>query len=212
MKHQIQNLTLTVFALGLCGCATNSIKQSWKSPAYQGGPARKIAVLAVADRGIIRQGFENRFVNQFRARKQDAIVTHELLSLPEIKADKPAAGARVRAAGADVVLIIRLVDQATYSRQVAATPALFVPTVTGYGTYGWYDYYDVAYTDMGVIWGSMKQDIYLESNLFDLKTGQRLWSALTLTVLKEDADRLEVADALVGKIVNALHKDGLMRQ
>jgi hypothetical protein len=65
--------------------------------------------------------------------------------------------------------------------------------------------------DMGVIWGSMKQNLYLNSSLFDLKTGQRLWSATTLTVLKENADRLEVADSLVAKIVGALRKDGLIR-
>jgi hypothetical protein len=57
----------------------------------------------------------------------------------------------------------------------------------------------------------MKQDIYLDSSLFDLKTGQRLWSALTSTVLKENADRLVVADSLVAKVVGAMRKDGLIR-
>jgi hypothetical protein len=64
---------------------------------------------------------------------------------------------------------------------------------------------------MGVTWGSMQQNIYLDSNLFDLKTGQRLWSAMTLSVLKENADRLEVADSLVAKVVGAMRKDGLVR-
>ena len=117
----------------------------------------------------------------------------------------------MRAAGATAVLIVRLVDQSTYSRQVRATPALYVSTVTGYESYSWYDCYSVAYTDMGVVWSSLKQNIYLDSSLFDLKTGQRLWSALTLTVLKEDADRLVVADSLVAKLVNALRKDGIVR-
>jgi hypothetical protein len=63
---------------------------------------------------------------------------------------------------------------------------------------------------MGVVWGSTKQNIYLDTSLFDLKTGQRLWSALTLTLLKENEDRLVVADALVAKLVSALRKDGLI--
>jgi hypothetical protein len=211
MKHQIRHLALAAFGLWLCGCASSSIKQTWKSPACQPGQVQKIAVLAVADRGMVRQGLENRFVRDLRGCGQDAMATHELLGLSEIKADKEAAAARFRAAGANTVLIIRLVDQTTYSRGMRATPEIWAPTANGYDSYGWYDYYSVAFMDMGVVWGSMKQDLYLDSNLFDLKTGQRLWSALSLTVLKENADRLEVADSLVAKVVRALRKDGLIR-
>jgi hypothetical protein len=210
MKYQLQILALAAFALGLCGCATSSIKQSWKSPAYQGSPVQKLSILAVDERNFVRQALENRFVSELRAHGQDALATHEILGLPEIEADKEAAGARVRAAGADAVLIIRLVDQSTYSRQVRATPALYTSTASGYESYGWYDYYSVAFTDMGVVWGSTKENIYLDSSLFDLKTGQRLWSALTLTVLKEDVDRLTEADAFVAIVVNAMRKDGLI--
>ena len=211
MKNQMQYVTLAALALWLGGCATSSVKQSWKSPSYQGGPAQKVAVLAVDERGLVRTAFENRFVRDLRGHAQEALATHELLGLTAIKADKEAAAARVRTAGADVVLIVRLVDQTTRSRQVQATPALFVPTATGYGDCGWYDYYTVAFTDMGVVWGSTKQDIYLESSLFDLKTGRRLWSALTLTVLQDGMDRLVEADSLVAKVVEAMRQDGLVR-
>jgi len=200
-----------VFALCLCGCASSSIKQTWKSPACQPGQVQKMAVLVVDDRGMVRQGVENRFVRDLRGRGQDVMATHELLSLSEIKADKDAAAARFRDAGVNAVLIVRMVDRTTYSREMRATPECWVSTVTGYENTGWYDYYSVAFMDMGVIWGSMKQNLYLNSSLFDLKTGQRLWSATTLTVLKENADRLEVADSLVAKIVGALRKDGLIR-
>ncbi len=211
MNNQLRHLAFASFALLLSGCASSSIKQSWKSPGYQGGPPKAIAIVAVADRGNVRAGIENRFVRDLRANGQDATATYELLTLPAIKEDKEAAAARFRAAGADAVLIVRLVDQATYSRTVQATPEHFVPTVTGYSSYGWYDAYSVAYMDMGTTWGSYQQNIYLDSSLFDLKTGQRLWSALSLTVLKEDADRLAVVDALVAKVVGALRKDGLAR-
>jgi hypothetical protein len=211
MKNPIRHLALAAFALWLSGCASSSIKQTWKSPGYQGGPHKAIAVLAVDDRGMVRQGFENRFVQDLRANGQDAMATYELLALPAIKADKEAAAARLRAAGADAVLIVRLVDQSTYNREVRATPEHWVPTVAGYDHYGWYDAYSVAFMDMGVTWGNLKQNIYLDSSLFELKTGQRLWSALTLTVLKEDADRLAEVDALVATVVRALRKDGLAR-
>ncbi len=211
MKYQLQPLALAAVTLWLCGCTTNSIKQSWKSPAYDGAQVRKICVLAVDQRALVREGMENRFVNQLRARGQDAMTTHQQLGLAEIKADKDAAAARARAAGADAVLIVRLVDQASYDRQVRATPALYTPTIAGYETYGWYDCYSVAFNDMGVVWSSSRQDIYLDTSLFDLKTGKRLWSALTLSVLKDGMDRLDVADSLVDKIVKALRKDSAVR-
>jgi hypothetical protein len=207
----VTGLAPAVFALWLCGCATSSIKQTWKSPVCQPGQVQKIAVLAVADNGMVRQGLENRFVRDLRGCGQDAEATFDLLGLPEIKADKETAAARLRDAGANAILIVRLVDQKTYNRGMRATPEYWIPTVTGYDGYGWYGCYSVAFMDMGVTWGSMKQNLYLDSNLFDLNTGQRLWSAVIETVLKENADRLEVADTLVAKVVGAMRKDGLVR-
>lgn len=211
MKHRIQHLIIAAGALCLCGCASSSIKQSWKAPAYQGGPVQKIAVVAVDERGLVRQGFENRFVRDLRGNGQEATATFELLGLPEIKADKAAAAARLGEAGATAVLVVRLVDQATYSREVQATHERWVPTVAGYAGYGWYDCYSVAFMNMGTTWGSTTQKVYLDTSLFDLKTGQRLWSALTLTTLKEDADRLAEADSLIAKVVAAMRQDGLVR-
>jgi hypothetical protein len=209
-------LWLAAFALAcfLAGCAksSSSLEQSWKSPAFQGGPVQKVAVIAIDDRGLIRQGFENRFVRDFRAQGQEALVTHELLSLTEIKADKKAAADRFLAAGADTVLIVRLVDRVNYNKEVRATPEMYAPIVIGAeGHYGWYEYYSVAYMDMSTVWGVDIQKVYLDTSLFDLKTGRKLWSALTLTTFKGDADRLAEWDVLIAKVVDALRKDGMVR-
>jgi hypothetical protein len=211
MKRHTQHIITTALTLFLCGCANTSIKQSWKAPTYNGGPVTKVAVVAVDERGLVRQGFENRFENDLRAGGQEAAATHELLGLSEIKANKEAAVARLNASGATAVMVIRLVNQSTYSREVAATPERWVPTISGYAGYGWYDCYSVAYMNMGVTWGSSKQKVYLDTSLFDLKTGQRLWSALTLTTLKEYADKLAEADAVVAQVVAAMRKDGVVR-
>ena len=210
MKSPTHLLVLAALTLWLCGCATNSVKRTWKSPAYEAGPPRKISVLAVDERGDVRAAFENRLVKELRASGQDAAVTYSLLDLPEIKSDKAVAAARLSETGADAILVVRLVDQATYSREVQATPELYVPVATGAGSYGWYDYYSVAFDNLGVVWGSTTQSIYLDCSLFDLKTGQRLWSAQTVTVLKEDADRLAVGESLIAKVVKAMRKDGLV--
>src|SRR6516162_9460747 len=84
----------------LCSCTGTSLKNTWKSPDFKGEPLTKIAALAVEDRGLVRQGFENRFVKQLKQGGATAITTFDLLSLTDISADKPAAAERFRSAGA----------------------------------------------------------------------------------------------------------------
>ena len=211
MKQQLQHLALATAALWLCGCASTTIKNTWKAPDFPGDPVQKVSVVAVDDHKLVREGIENRFVRELREHGQAAVPTYDLLALSEIKADKQAAAARVRAAGADGILVIRLVDQATYALQMRTTPELYAPVSTGFGSYGWNDYCTVAFVDMGPVWSSSVQDLFIDSNLFDLKTGKRLWTALTRTVLKEDADRLPVADELAAKVVSTMRKAGVVR-
>lgn len=211
MKPSLPALLLALGVLCLTGCAGTSVKQTWKAPGYQGGPVQKIAVVAVEERGLVRLNLERRFVRDLSAEGQAVMPTYETLSLPEIKADKAGAAARLRASGATAVLIVRLVDQATYSHEVRAVPERWVPTVTGFGTYGWYDYATVSFVDMSTSWGSFTQKAYLDTSLFDLQSGHRLWSALTVTTVKDDTDRLAEADSLVAKIVQAMRHDGVVR-
>ena len=133
-----------------------------------------------------------------------------MLSLPAIKADKEAAAAKLRASGADSLLLVRLVSQTTSANQVRATSAYYVPTINGYDNADWYGCYSVAFMDMGTVWSNAKREVCLDTSLFDLKTGQRLWSGLTQTVLKEQSDRIEVLSALVTKVLAALRNDGLV--
>ena len=56
MNIQLRHLSIATCALLLGGCASSSIKQSWKAPGYQGGPPKAIAIVAVADRGNVRRG------------------------------------------------------------------------------------------------------------------------------------------------------------
>lgn len=204
--------TLTA-ALLLAGCASTSLEHTWKSPAAPAAPVSKIAVIGVDDRGLVRIGFENRFVRDLKARGQTAIATHELMTLPEIKADKEAAAAKLRAAGVDAVLIVRLADSKTFNRSVRANSERYVGTTTGVDSYyGWYDYYTVAFTDMGTVWSSDQKTVYLDSSLYDLTSEKRIWSALSETVIKDGTtDPIVEADHLTKLVVEAMAKDHVVR-
>ena len=80
MKDQLPHLALAACALWLCGCTATSIKQSWKSPSYQGGQVAKLSVLAVDERAFVREALENRFVRELGAHGQPAIATHHSLA------------------------------------------------------------------------------------------------------------------------------------
>ena len=211
MKNKTTPLASTVLAVLLCSCATTTVENTWKLPGRSEGPVKKLAVIAVSEHWLVRPGLENRFAQDIAKRGQPVITTVEILPLPKIKEDKNAAAALLREQGVDSVLIVRLLDKTTYDREVRASPSAFVPYATGYNSYGWGGYYDVAFMDMSVTYTSTRDDILLDTSLFDLNTGQRLWSMVTKSVLKYNTDKLEVADDLADKVSAALLKDGLIR-
>jgi hypothetical protein len=195
----------------LCSCANTSLKETWKAPDHTGGPAGKTAVLAVVDHGLLRQGVENRFVNQLGKGGQSAVTTFDLLTLTAAKEDKQAAVAKLQGAGAEAVLLVRVFDSATAYRQFRSGNERYAAVTTGFDTWGWYDYYTVAYMDLSTTYGSTKKKIVLDIGLFDLKTEKRLWSGMTQTVLEETTDGLAELDAVVSKVVGSMRADGMVR-
>jgi hypothetical protein len=206
------SLLAPLAALTLMGCASTSVMDTWKTPTPPSGPVQKVAVIAVEQRGLARIGFENRFVRELKARGQAAIPTHDLLALPDIKADKEAAAAKLAAAGVDSVLIVRLAEQRNYNRSIRATSERYASTVTGIDdTWGWYNYYSVAFIDMSTVWSVDKKTVYLDSSLYDLGSRGHLWSAVTETVLKDGTDPLPEADALSAMVVKRMAKDEMIK-
>lgn len=207
---RFRTLLLSLLAILLCSCAVTSVKSTWKSPHYQGGPVTKVAVLVIEERGMLRQGFENRFINQLRQGGETAIPTFDLLSLPEIKEDKAGAAERLKSAGAEGVIVLRLMDLATYYREIRPGSERYAEMITGYENYMWYDYYSIAYMDMSPTYGSLEQKVYLETSLFDLKSGKRLWSGVTESTFKDRVDRMAEMDVIVAKFLAAMRKDGVV--
>src|SRR5215467_8955706 len=110
-------LGLFAVAALLCSCAATSVKKTWKSPDYSGSAITNLAVLTVEERGLLRQGFENRLAAQLRKGGATAITTFDLFTLPEINQDKPAAAERLRKAGAEAIIILRLANLSSSYRE-----------------------------------------------------------------------------------------------
>lgn len=197
-------------ALAFGGCAATKVEKTWTAPDCP-RPVGKVAVLAIEERGLVRQGFENRFIREITQAGGSAVGTFDLLSLPDIKEDKRGAAEKFRATGATALLIVRLAGSAGSYHESRAGNERYASTITGIENSGWYDYYSVGFMDMGVTYGSSKQEVYLEAGLYDLSTEKRLWYGQTQTILKEGMDRVSEMDPVVKKFVAAMRKDGVVR-
>jgi hypothetical protein len=211
MKIKFREIVLAAFALALCSCAApTSLKSTWKSPDYHGGPVQKIAVLAVDEGGGYRPMFEGQCVAQLEQAGQPAFKTLGLLTLPEIRADREAAAAKLRAAGADAILVVRLVDSVNQSSLVPNTRGSTTVT-TDSGSVGCFEYVAAYTTSSGEMQKSLTLKVYLDTSLYELASRKKLWSGLTETILREDTDRLGEVGPLVARLIAALRADGLVR-
>jgi hypothetical protein len=214
MKHMLcRSVAALLLAVLFGGCTTTTkITRTWKAPDYNGGPVQKVAVLAVDERTLLREILENHFSNYLIEHGQPAFRTHNVLSLQQIKDSRDASVAAIKQEGVDSVLMIRLVNSTMKSSLVRATDSAYVPITTGIDSYyGWYDYYTVAYMDMGVVRGNTKTTLHLQSSLYDLNTGKMLWSGLSEAEFKEETDRVASARKFIDEVYTAAKAAGVMR-
>jgi hypothetical protein len=178
------------------------VKQTWKSSSYSGGPVKNVAVAAMTGRDFYRQAIENHFAALLKEQGQSAFTSHQLIGVPRKKEERETAAARLREAGADSVLVVRLVSSDTYSRQARGGPPAF--TSSAEESYGYF------FMGSEAAWNSTQTDVYIESSLHALASGERLWSGVTRTVLKENADSIEKIKPLARKLFTLMRQDGVI--
>jgi len=215
-KNTIIGLCLaagTVLIMLASSCASTSVKSSWKSPDYKGALPQKVAVVADEERKLVRMALENRFVNQLVAASQPAFGTASAFAdLEAARKHKEATVAQLRAAGADAILITRLVSKSDYQAkaQQRFTGHYVAVTVTP-GSDGWDTDIGSFDTYQSAPRGDDRSYLLLDTSLFDLNTGQRIWGCITETTIRQTDDRLEIADEFVGKVVEVMRQDGMIR-
>ncbi len=194
-------------------CASTSVKSTWKSPDYKGELPKKIAVVADEDRVMVRVALENRFINQLGADGQLSFGT--AAAFPDLTAarkNKEATLAQLRAAGADAILITRLVSKDAYlAKAQQRFTGQYVAMTVAPDSDGW----DASIGSYSAYSGGPRSDdrsyLLLDTSLYDLNTGKRIWACLTETTVKETDDRLEIADEFVGKVIKVMHQDGVIQ-
>ncbi len=192
---------LVIIASFVCAsCATTTITAVWRGESYK-GPVRKIAVIGVSNKPVIRNLFEDEFVRELKVRGTDAMASYTILTFDQL-ADKETVQSRIRELGADAVLMTRMVDRKTVQTyipgQVYVMPNYY---------YGWSGYYGNVFVTPGFT----VQDEYafLETNVYDLKTEQLVWSARSETWMP-DSDQ-ELIKSFIGVIISRLSADEVIK-
>ncbi|MFZ5525023.1 MAG: hypothetical protein ACOY9D_13225 [Pseudomonadota bacterium] len=196
---------LSILILGamlVTACATTQLTSVWKDPTYQARPA-KAMVIGVAKNPLNRRLFEDEFVRQLKARGTEAIASYTVLADKQ-QDDQAAIAAKVKALGADTVLITRLVSKKTVQFYVPGT--VYYPPPY-YGT--WPDYYGYGYRYLYSP-GYIAEDQYavMETNLYETGSDKLIWAATSETVMNDSDQKL--IKSYIGIMVDSMAKNGLI--
>ena len=198
---KIGYVCLVIFAsFVFSSCATTTLTAVWRGESYA-GPVKKMAVIGVSKKPVIRNLFEDECVRELRARGIDAVASYTVLSFEQL-ANREVVQTKVRETGADAVLMTRLVDtksvQTYIPGQVYVMPSYY---------YGWGGYYGNVFATPG--YTVQDEYAFLETNVYDVKTEQLIWSARSETWMS-DNDQGTIK-SFIGVIIARLAADKIIQ-
>jgi hypothetical protein len=180
-------------------CSGTDLTRRQIDETFTGKPLSRILVIVVADKEALRRSFEDKFVAEFAAAGVAAVSSAAAIDMPpDLKLEKDTLLKTVDAYQNDGVLITHLVDLRYKDMTVRDAPA--------HGYYSYYGYlhsyvHDPAYS-------STRADVRLETNLYDVKTEQRIWSGQSDTW--NAASSRQVIDGVIKVVVADLRKNNLI--
>jgi hypothetical protein len=191
---------LSFIALVLVACASTQLTNSWTSPNYKGPPLKKLLVVGVSNQPALRRTFEDEFVKDLKAAGVDAVASYNFI--PEGgRAEEARVNQAVKGAGADGVLITRLV-RVDVNTQV--TPAY--PPTMGMGYYGGYAGAYGGFYDPPMV--TQTDTLVVETNLYGVDESHLLWSGTTQTFAPTNLQQEMPGFAKI--IIGALQKHKLI--
>jgi hypothetical protein len=185
-----------LLALTLAACATTTVKDQWKDPAFRGPPASNAVVVGIARNETTRRVFEDTFAQQLAAAGIQAEAAYTQVQPGED--GRVRLSEFVRQSSADIVIATRV---QRVQQKVDVYPS-YQPV--GYGRfYGWY----------GTAWAatptvSQYEVVTLETTVWDPKTEKLVWAATTQRVASQDIPK--VTTQLAQTLIPRMRADGVL--
>jgi len=165
----------------LSSCASSTrLTATWYDDSFeQQKILDDVLVIAVVKEETIRRLYEDSFVEKLASKDTRAIASYSLTQ-PEIQPEEEAIKAAIKEAGAHSVLITRHLT--TDTKQHYRPPERYTVFADPY--YGRMSgYYPMAHREVySPGYNVTVTTVYLETNLYDVKTGKLVWSARSESV------------------------------
>jgi hypothetical protein len=193
-----------ITCLFLIACASSKVTSTWTDPKYRGSHYSNILVIGAAEKDDIRRSFEKKFVEKLDAAGIKAVESSSVMSKDE-KIDKETILAVVEKTGADGVLLTYLV--AVKEKEVTSPSGTYQPAANyPYGLTP--DLSSATGSGSDSQYYSTRVKVRLETNLYDVKTEQKVWSARS-TTLNPKSDTALI-DSVIEVLVKNLKKNKLI--
>ena len=181
------------FIFLMVSCAGTDLTETQVDNAYKGKPVSDILIIAVTGNEHNRRSYERKFVANLKSVGVEAVASEKSISMPgDLKIKKETILSAVDQYKNDAVIITQLVGKETkdvYQRG----------GVTRYGYFG--------YT-RNPGYSSTTKKVRLETNLYDAKTGELIWSGISKTLSKDSTDR--IMNDVIKTVIANLKKNKLI--
>jgi hypothetical protein len=202
-----------VLLLGACKPATE-ITGSWKNtrPSVAAENISTILVTALTDSVIIRQTMENKIALVLQNKGYNTIKSIDVVP-PTFRdgkqPNKDELIAKINETGAQAILTVAIIDKETETRYVPGNYNYApVPRFNYYGTF-WRYYSTWVPTLYSPGYYAQDKVYFIETNLYDAKTEELLWSAQSESY---NPSRLaDFSEDVARVIVSRMEKDGLLK-
>ncbi len=161
------------------GCAATKFEKTWKDPAFQPGSYKHVLVVGIGRKPTTVQRLETAFAENIALHGARTIIASPLKA-PTEKWTEAELRKIVADQDVDAVLLSRLKEIDKTDKDAAHEVA-----ITGV-TYSYYGYYASAVTLADSPEGMTYEYAFIETKLFDAKTGKPVWSGTTRTTLDPD--------------------------
>ena len=189
---------LLTLALTLAACATTSVVNQWRDPAWTGPPAGNVVVVGIARNEATRRVFEDTFANELRKAGLQAESAYATI--------QPGENGRiplsefVRQSNADAVLTTRV---QRVQQKVDVSPGYY--GYPGYG--GFYGWYGGAWASAPMV--SQYEVVTLETTVWDPHNEKLIWAATTERVASTDIP--QVTEQLAQTLIPRMKSDHILR-
>ena len=206
-------LTAIILACCIAGCKpATEITASWKNDdARAAADVNTILVTALTGRTTARQAVESDLASAIEKKGYKAVKSIDVMPPTFSSSETPDRDkllSSINGSGADAILTVALIDKETETRYVPGNAAYApVPRFGYYGTF--WGYYNTWYPTLYAP-GYYEEDkvYFLETNLYDAKTEQLLWSAQSESY--NPSSLPDFADEFARVVVSKLEDDGIL--